>query len=76
MRQFLVTKLVCSKCGENMNMTYDLPTNSRHYAEGEPTGAAMVEQRVAVEPCQTCARPAVAIEHAVEAYLKARKEGK
>lgn len=57
MREFLVTKLVCSKCGGNLQLTYDKPKGPSRYADGEPTGAAMVETRIAVEPCRTCMAP-------------------
>lgn len=43
MREFLITKFVCSKCGNNLKLTYNTPKGAGRYAEGEPTGAAMVE---------------------------------
>lgn len=55
-REFLVTKMVCAKCGENLSLSYDTP-KATHYAEGEPTGAAMVQMKVAVEPCGHCMAP-------------------
>lgn len=57
MREFLVTKLVCAKCGSNLQLTYDAPKGAGDYSEGEPTGAVMVEQLVAVEPCRRCLKP-------------------
>lgn len=57
MRQFLITKMVCAKCGNNLQLTYDVPKGDGRYADGEPTGAHMVEQKVAVEPCQKCMAP-------------------
>jgi hypothetical protein len=56
-RQFLVTKLVCARCGTNLNLTYDVPKGAGQHAIGEPTGAYMVHQLVAVEPCQSCEKP-------------------
>jgi hypothetical protein len=56
-REFLVTKFVCAACGDNLSLTYDMPTKSSRHSPGEPTGAAMVEQRIAVNPCRTCAAP-------------------
>jgi len=57
MREFLITKLVCSKCGSNLQLTYNAPKGAGRYAVGEPTGAAMVQQVVAVEPCECATRP-------------------
>ncbi len=57
MREFLVTKMVCSKCGCNLQVTYDTPKGAGRYSDGEPTGAAMVQHLVAVEPCRQCLRP-------------------
>jgi len=57
MREFLVTKFVCATCGGNLKLTYDVPKCAGHHANGEPTGAAMVQQLVAVEPCAPCLRP-------------------
>ena len=56
-RQFLVTKMVCARCGTNLNLTYDVPVRAGEHASGEPTGADMVQQIVAVEPCFECERP-------------------
>ena len=55
-REFLVTKLVCAKCGGILTLGYPAPAVAPH-AEGQPPGAAMVETRVAVEPCTACTRP-------------------
>lgn len=57
MRQFLITKMVCSECGNTLELTYDIPTTGSNYSVGEPTGANMVEQLIAVMPCETCKRP-------------------
>jgi hypothetical protein len=51
-RQFLVTKFVCSRCGGNLRLTYDVPASCPKHAAGEPTGADMVQQAVAIEPCE------------------------
>lgn len=56
-RQFLVTKMVCARCGTNLHVTYNIPQHAGGYAAGEPTGADMVEQLVSVEPCSECERP-------------------
>lgn len=57
MRKFLITKFVCAKCGTNLSLTYGVPKKGSNYADGEPTGADMVESIIAIEPCTTCARP-------------------
>lgn len=51
MREFLVTKFVCSKCGSNLQLDYNAPKPAGKYAEGEPTGALMVQILVTIEPC-------------------------
>ena len=71
MREFLITKLVCSKCGNNLNLTYDAPKGAGRYAEGEPTGAAMVQQVVAIEPCECATRPLEEMRRAVKVLFGA-----
>jgi hypothetical protein len=71
-REFLVTKFVCAKCGHNLTVTYDAPKKNDRYSDGEPTGAAMVKQLVAIEPCTTCAAPA---KNFVKALHELTKEG-
>lgn len=59
-RKFLVTKFVCAKCGSNLSLTYDMPKTVgglSSYERGEPTGADMVNNFIAIEPCATCAKP-------------------
>lgn len=56
-REFLVTKLVCAKCGTNLSLSDETPQGAGRYSEGEPTGASMLRQVVAVEPCQPCMEP-------------------
>ena len=73
-REMIVTKLVCAKCGENLQLRYYEPTHPGRCADGEPTGAAMVHHIVAVEPCETCMRPVVAVRTALRA-LQAMTEG-
>ena len=57
MREFLVTKFVCATCGSNLQLTYDAPKCAGQHANGEPSGAYMVQQLVAVEPCCKCMAP-------------------
>ena len=59
-RKFLVTKFVCAKCGSNLSLTYDMPKTVgglSSYERGEPTGADMVNNFIAIEPCSACAKP-------------------
>jgi len=70
MREFLVTKFVCSDCGRNLKLSCKLPERAGQYAEGEPTGAAMVQQVVAIEPCQCITKKLGAISHAVDVLLQ------
>lgn len=73
MREFLITKFVCSKCGNNLQLTYDPPKGAGRYADGEPTGAAMVQQVevVVVEPCQCATRPLEEMRNATKVLLGA-----
>lgn len=70
MREFLLTKFVCSKCGSNLRLTYDVPKAAGQYAEGEPTGANMVHQLVAIDPCEKCAPPIPKIKAALMHLLE------
>lgn len=71
MREFLITKFVCSKCGCNLQLTYDAPKGAGSYAEGEPTGAEMVQQVVAIEPCECATRPLEEMRNAARVLLGA-----
>ena len=65
MREFLITKFVCAKCGDNLELTYDKPSGAVRHADGEPTGAAKVEQVVVVEPCRRCLEPLENVRRAI-----------
>jgi hypothetical protein len=69
MREYLVTKFVCSKCGNNLNITYDAPKISGKYAEGEPTGGIVVQQVIVIEPCECLVRPLEDMRKAVRTLL-------
>lgn len=64
-REFLVTKMVCAKCGSNLGLSYDIPRGAGQCSSGEPTGAAMVQQLVAVEPCGPCMAPLKKLQEAL-----------
>ena len=71
MRQFLITKFVCAKCGSMLELTYDIPKSAGKYAHGEPTGADMVKQYVAIEPCHQCFAPLAEMKAAVKTLMSA-----
>lgn len=75
MREFLVTKLVCAKCGNKLSLSTDRPKTTRH-AEGEPTGADMLELAVAVEPCEVCMEPLERMRRAVDVLLDGKSVGR
>ncbi len=68
MRTNLLTKFVCSKCGENLTLTYDVPKSTK-CIEGEPTGAAMVQYVIAINPCTKCLRPLKEIQGAIKTLI-------
>ena len=51
MRNFLVTKLICSDCGKVLTLS-DKQGCFSSYADGEPTGALKVDQTISVVPCE------------------------
>lgn len=57
MRTSLVLKLICSECGRLLNMSYSKPKEIKgdgyisDYSKDEPTGAAMVQNKITVHPC-------------------------
>ncbi len=69
MREFLVTKFACVRCGANLQISYDRPRGSGSHAKGEPTGAEMVQMVVSVEPCQCVTRPLDEMRKAAKALL-------
>ena len=75
MREFLVFKVICADCGATMKMGYDRNKSGPSYSEGEPTGAAMVQNSVRVHPCDSCARPAREIKRAISTLLDAVNGG-
>jgi hypothetical protein len=76
MREFLITKFVCVNCGKNLQLTYDVPKFSNNYADGEPTGAAMVQQIVAIEPCKCTTRPLEEMRNALGILLGISNENR
>lgn len=73
-REFLITKFACAKCGGGLELSYDLPNHVDEHREGEPTGAAMVQQVVAIKPCFVCMKPSKEVAAALRTILTAAKE--
>jgi hypothetical protein len=69
-REFLVTKFKCAACGGMLKLSYEALKTGSDYSEGEPTGAAMVQQIVAVEPCFQCTKPAREVSQALNTLIK------
>lgn len=78
MRTHLVMKLVCSQCGNLLRLSYDEPKQrSDRFSEGQPTGAAMRQTQICVDPCLTCMQPATEVTKALQTIMKhaAKQEG-
>jgi hypothetical protein len=79
MRNFLVTKFVCSACGGILKLTRELPQTRSvgytPYAEGEPTGADMVDQAVGIVPCECVTKKLEAIRGAAKILFDAAENG-
>lgn len=62
MRYHLVTRFICAKCGGPLALSYDMPKDNRFYqAESDNiTGAAKVEEKIAIHPCEKCYGEAIA----------------
>ena len=67
-REFLVTKIVCGKCGEVLELTPEPPIskNDVRHCEGEGAGGWNYVSLVGVEPCRKCSEPLREMERAVE----------
>jgi hypothetical protein len=52
-RTHLVSVLVCTDCGNPLNASYDKPKSGGQF-DGSITGAAKVEQVIAIHPCEHC----------------------
>jgi len=72
-REFLVTKFVCSECGRNLKLADDTPKGAGRHAEGEPTGFARVQQLVAIEPCECITQKLGAVSHAIDVLLQLKE---
>ena len=69
MREFLVTKFVCAKCFVNLQLAEETPKGAGRYAHGEPTGALMVQNVIAIEPCQCSREPLDEMRRAVSVLM-------
>lgn len=72
MRYNLVTQFVCAQCGTTLAMSYTAPKAAYDSStEDHITGAAKVEQRLAIHPCRKCYGEAIAPLEALRSALKA-----
>lgn len=72
-REFLVTKFICAKCGANLRIEKSSGERCTKFAEGEPTGAAMVELSVFVHPCECITRETETIRSAISTLVELAK---
>ena len=73
MRTHLVTRFACVKCGTVLHITYQQPKRTFDVVETDDgiTGAAKVEQRIGVYPCEPCFEKANRAADALRAALEA-----
>lgn len=77
-RYNLVTKFVCAQCGTQLMLSYAVPKENFGESEIEVddriTGAAKVENRIAIHPCGKCYREATEpLEYLRKAVAAAQK---
>ena len=73
MRKFLLTMFCCAKCGNALEVTYDIPDGIKQ-PSGQPTGATVVQQFIAVLPCQQCMQPLNEMKSAINTLFASVKE--
>ena len=49
-RTHMLTKFICTECGENLHLSNEKPKASK-CSEGEPTGAACSHVNIYIYPC-------------------------
>ncbi len=79
MRYNLVTTFHCANCGEPLKVTYrpDVkPQDGLQSTLEQPTGAAMVHQKVSVWPCHQCMEAGKQVVSALKALMQAAGEVK
>lgn len=72
-RYNFVTTIHCARCGEQLKGTYKPDCNAKESLDGvsdQPTGAAMVHNRISVWPCKTCSSAAEEFCEAFKALQK------
>lgn len=58
-RHMLISTFHCAVCGEQLNVSYRPDKSPKEgSSEGQPTGAAMLQQRISIWPCRKCMQPA------------------
>ena len=74
MRQYLLTKFICSICGNPLLLTHKKPEYIKDYCPGEPTGAERIESLIYIEPCKNCEQKNVNIKNALKTLLNSTTE--
>jgi len=72
MRNFLASKFICTKCGDQLNASYDIPKLHEN-SNDSIAGAQKVEMFIAVDPCKTCLAPLNEIINAIKVLTKLSK---
>lgn len=78
MRHHLVTSFICAKCGGLLSLSYETPKSiSGSYVSDGVTGAAKVENQIAVHPCDRCysavTKPLLALRDALSTLTTAKE---
>lgn len=81
MRYNLVTQFVCAECGTQLSLSYtvpkppeDQPYDPFAVRDDRITGAAKVENKIAIHPCAKCYGEAIGPIEAIRNALKIIKE--
>lgn len=76
-REFLLTKFICSNCGNVLELELE---NNKHrtpiHANGEPTGSMVVQNHVFIKPCGCMTRPVENMRRAARELLSVIEEQK
>ena len=68
--RYIVSKLDCSQCGRQLNLSYDHGKELIKYTEEEPSGGYAVQSIIVVYPCECTTRPVEEAKSAVNALLR------
>jgi hypothetical protein len=70
MRQFLITKFVCSKCKNILEICNE--DNLSTYTSGEPTGCETVVKYIGIAPCSCSSKKYEKLGSAIKEFLEAK----